>query len=932
VFPRLVISASGGTVTPSPAQEKYSYLQAVTLTATPNAGFAFIGWRGDLTGSTNPATLIMDHSKAVSAVFALSIPNGIAEAVDATNFTWSAGGDASFFDQTLVTHDGVDAAQSPPLGTNRQAWIETTVNGPGPLSFWWKASTSFANFRFLLNGVQQRSIAGNADWSQFSMNLPAGANTLRWAFVTGNFVAANDAGWLDQVVFGTNVPSITVAPVSRSVLQGSNTTFTVTAFSSSPLFYRWQKNGTDLSNGAFVSGATTATLTLSNVQPSDAGTYSVLVSTPTATISGAASLTVAALVPLAEALDTPARVWISGGNSPWLGQNLVSHDRTDAAQAGSILAAQDTWLETSVTGPGALGFWWKVSCSAGLNRLEFLVDGVTNATLSGDIDWGPRLFVLSPGAHTVRWRYVQSYFSPSLIQGAWLDQVAFISGTPPAITAHPVSQTVTGGANVSFTVGVSGTAPFTYRWFFNQTNLIGANSATLTLTNVQLANAGAYSVMVSNEIGKITSANADLIVNVPPFITAQPAGGAVVVGSNFTLSVTAGGAAPLLYQWKKDGANLAGATQSSLLLTNLQSTQSGGYAVVVSNFLGSVTSVVAQLTVGVPPSITTHPMDQTANAGSTVTFSVAATGTAPLYYQWQYYGSDMPGRTAANLVLTNVQSSDQGYYEVVVSNALGSVTSDGAYLTVGFSSGPSIFVQPQSQTVQPGGSVSFSVFASGDPPLRYQWRKHGTNLPGATSSSLTLTNVQAANAGPYTVVVTNFSGSVTSDVAVLTVGTSGFTLSITRSNTFVRLSWNAVVGRDYQVQYKSNLVAGPWSNLPPVVNATSTAASAVDQIGSSPRKFYRVELLPQLNAPPTITMHPMSQFPNAGANVTFSVTADGTPPLHYQWRFNGDDLPGANSSTLQLLGVQSDDSGVYDVVVTNSVGSATSDPAYLFVF
>src|SRR5205823_3722397 len=158
------------------------------------------------------------------------------------------------------------------------------------------------------------------------------------------------------VVFGTNVPSITSAPVSKTVLQGSNTTFTVTAVSSSALSYQWQKNGVNLTDGGSVSGAATAALTLGNVQPNDSATYSVLVSTASATVSSAASLTVNALVPLEQALDTPSWAWTSGGNSVWLGQNLVNHDGSDAAQAGNILGQQESWLETTVTGPGALNF------------------------------------------------------------------------------------------------------------------------------------------------------------------------------------------------------------------------------------------------------------------------------------------------------------------------------------------------------------------------------------------------------------------------------------------------------------------------------------------------------------------------------------------------------------------------------------------------
>ena len=148
----------------------------------------------------------------------------------------------------------------------------------------------------------------------------------------------------------------------------------------------------------------------------------------------------------------------------------------------------------------------------------------------------------------------------------------------------------------------------------------------------------------------------------------------------------------------------------------------------------------------------------------------------------------------------------------------------------------------------------------------------------------------------------------------------------------MRLQWNALAGRSYLVQYKNNLVVTSWSNLPPIVDATGALASAIDPFATSAQRYYRIELLPQQNIPPTITTHPVSQTVSPGANVTFSVTAAGSPPLQYQWLFNGSDLPGATSATLQLMNVQADDIGIYEVVVTNAAGTATSDPAFLRVF
>jgi hypothetical protein len=150
-------------------------------------------------------------------------------------------------------------------------------------------------------------------------------------------------------------------------------------------------------------------------------------------------------------------------------------------------------VETTVNGPGALNFWWKVLCSAGVNYLDCLVDGVTNASLSGDAGWVPAFHSDPAGGHTVRWQYIQNSFSPSFSQSAWLDQVTLLSGLPPAITAGPLSQTVTGGVNVTFSVAATGAAPLSYQWLFNRTNVVGSNSAILSLNNVRLADAGGYS-------------------------------------------------------------------------------------------------------------------------------------------------------------------------------------------------------------------------------------------------------------------------------------------------------------------------------------------------------------------------------------------------------------------------------------------------------
>jgi Bacterial Ig domain/Purple acid Phosphatase, N-terminal domain/Immunoglobulin domain len=177
-------------------------------------------------------------------------------------------------------------------------------------------------------------------------------------------------------------------------------------------------------------------------------------------------------------------------------------------------------------------------------------------------------------------------------------------------------------------------------------------------------------------------------------------------------------------------------------------------------------------TPGGGPSITTQPASQTVTAGQTASFSVAATGTAALSYQWNKNGTALAAATSSTYTTPATTSSDNGaQFTVVVSNTAGSVTSNAATLTVNAAPvAPSITTQPASQTVTAGQTASFSVAASGTAPLSYQWRKNSVAISGATSSSYTTpATTSSDNGAQFTVVVSNTAGSVTSNAATLTV-------------------------------------------------------------------------------------------------------------------------------------------------------------------
>ena len=236
----------------------------------------------------------------------------------------------------------------------------------------------------------------------------------------------------------------------------------------------------------------------------------------------------------------------------------------------------------------------------------------------------------------------------------------------------------------------------------------------------------------------------------PPVILSQPQDATVVAGRAGLLEVSVRSCPPLGYQWYFNQTNVvADATNGTLVLSPVVAGEAGSYAVVITNGYGSVTSSPAVVTVEVPASILSNPMDVVATNGDTVELTVQGDGSGPLFYQWYFNEVNLlPDGTNAVLLLSNVSPAQAGNYTVVLTNAYGSVTSTPATLTV--FSPPAIVSQPQAQTVTAGGVAVFVVSATGNPPPSYQWLLNGTNsLPGANGSMLTLSNVQDTQAGLY---------------------------------------------------------------------------------------------------------------------------------------------------------------------------------------
>lgn len=310
-------------------------------------------------------------------------------------------------------------------------------------------------------------------------------------------------------------------------------------------------------------------------------------------------------------------------------------------------------------------------------------------------------------------------------------------GTAPTISLQPLAQTVKVGDTVALRVAASGDSPFTYRWIRNGIELSGKTNSTLTFSPVALSDDADYSVRVTNPSGNTPSATVHLTVvtpTVPPVITLQPLDVSANSGANVEFRSQATGAPAPTYQWFKGQTLLAGKISPTLFLQNVTPDDEGAYSVRVSNAGGTIPSNPALLTVFVAPSVTLQPVDQTAPAGTSVSFSVAAGGKPAPSFQW-YHGNILLVDSTNAILEVTASDSTVGSYHAVASNSAGAAPSSSASLTLE----PTIVLTvPPLHLISVRETVSvleFTAEPSGVYVIEYLDTFHGTRwAPGPTLS------------------------------------------------------------------------------------------------------------------------------------------------------------------------------------------------------
>ncbi len=282
-----------------------------------------------------------------------------------------------------------------------------------------------------------------------------------------------------------------------------------------------------------------------------------------------------------------------------------------------------------------------------------------------------------------------------------------------------------------------------------------------------------------------------------PSISSQPQSATVNDGSAVAFSVSATGSTPITYQWFKDGVAVSNANSASLQIPSatLQD-NTARFHVTLTNSVGSVTSETAVLTVRpIPVNITAQPVSVTVADGASATFTIAATGSQPMTYQWLRSATLIPGATASTYAIAaTTLLDDSSQYTVAISNPAGAVTSAPALLKV-TPVAPGFTVMPVSVTVKDGSSTTFAVQVEGSAPFELQWYRNGVAIPGATSTVLQFTTAIGNNGDSFWATANGKYGSATSSTAILHVDPDApsFVVEPTNTSTLTGASANLLV-------------------------------------------------------------------------------------------------------------------------------------------
>ena len=762
------------------------------------------------------------------------------EALDGSELSWTRGGTIPWETVTNVTHDGTDAASARPSWPwTTPPFLETTFVGPGSLSFWWKISsdTNRIVMRWFLDGVQYSpNISGEIDWTQLIYNVGSGIHTARWQAVRLDYddsIKTNRC-WLDQVAFthSPGVPAIVRQPASQVASGGGTVTLNTLISGGRPQTYQWFRDN------VIVVGATNATLTLTNLQLYETGSYQLLVTN----VSGAVASSNAMVTVLPVVIEQqPVGLTVVTGRTASFyfyfdGYGPFSIQwRRDGIE---ISNSTNQWFELPAVGFSDAGAY-TVTVS---NSFGVVTSAVARLTVVPDLVLMPRGSVLLPafaGALDVvgNFAIVGTADLSSATNGLFVVDIS--SPSAPALLAKS-------GPNFIPNVMVSGRYVYTPSGqFFGVYDLL--DPASPKFVQSTYSTPAIHDVTTRNGISYVLFQHSfDLAYT--------PSPGDWLPLSSTWLPYAGGNSGRRL---RLVGTNAFVLSPASLEVYDITDPRKpilqgdgpfGGrqFCVVGEH------AYIAGDTNGLLVVNITNPAAPWLVGKSTEPNTVAN----DVDVSWPYAYVVTSG---GNLRVFDVREPTTPGFVTEVWSDFRRVRTSGRYVfgagrqlqvleaIAGPLSSPTFRQQPLPARRRIGGSNIFSATITGEPPLHYQWFFNNTALPNATNWHLTVTNIDASKAGIYHLVATNGAGFATSTDAVLTLVAPPEIVSGTfnrapivwdNSFTFTFMSQTGIV---YAAEY-ANTPAGPWA-IGQYITSSNNVSSATLWAGTQPHRYFRVRAL-----------------------------------------------------------------------------------------
>ncbi|MDQ8205387.1 immunoglobulin domain-containing protein [Pelagicoccus sp. SDUM812003] len=861
----------------------------------------------------------------------------LSEAIDMPELSTTTGGNGTITAQSATTHDGVDAVELSTIANQNEFWFQTTIEGPATVSFYYKFSPDrISNWAgFYIDGSQQMQdhfgyYVGTRygfNWTRHEYEiLSEGSHTLKWSVRHGYYVDDDTKAWVDELVVN-RAPIIMEQPSPVNVDEGEPIELSIDVNLPEKVTYQWRQNGEP------ISGETASTLTIDSDQVSSTGVYDVAVSNAYG-VTYSTPVDVFVFSQFGEAIEQPDLEWHTSGIG-WSPQSATSHDSVDSLELDSRETPKEIWFETSINGPFALSYWWKLEKEIDGDKIELEVNGTPVELYSGNGDWTEANYETSQvGAHDVRWTFTPD---PSTDKDyntfGWVDEldIEYI----PSIVAPPQDVAVDEGDPVTLEVTAVAETAIAYQWYHDGQLIAGETSSQLSIAESSLGDAGSYHVVASTGSRSVESETAT-----------------VQVLRGFSEAVELSG-----IDWVRSVPSWYAQTDE---------THDGVDALETVLNNGSEKSSLA-LKIEGPFEFSFWWRQSMANSAEEIRFFVDG----------EVVASKRGDSSWSQETYTGLESRSYTLAWEYQKHYAGS--SSAAYLDeFQLSQAPIITEQPESWYFAEGEDVTFSIQAVSHSPVSYQWRKDGVDIEGETASSLAFSNVQAEALGEYDVVLTATEGETISDSFEI-MDTESFGKSVDQPNLVWKTNGDEqwLIGSNATDGSRSSLKSGDISGngttwLSTVVEGESelsfnwkaSTEACCDRLKlyldgaligelrgeedwtsfsySIPAGLHELKWeyskdekddagqdsvwIDSVQLAPIVTglTSDLSLF--EGQDLHLSVSVAGDFDLSFAWSRNGEAIEGANAAEFDKTGILRDEAGDYRVLVTSDFGHALSAP------